>query len=168
MPYADPEKRRACARAWAAGHYAAHREEARALDRAWYAAHRAKTLTRRRLYNATHREERAAYTAAYWLAHPAEKREHNRRRREAPFTYSRLDPWSDTCAICGEDLVLSHPYPDPQSVTEGHEPPIAWMSQHPEYAGPLVLRPEHWGCNAAKGDRPDWEAVGYSSFTGLR
>jgi hypothetical protein len=25
------------------------------------------------------------------------------------------------------------------------------------YSGPLVLRPEHWSCNSAKGIRPDWE-----------
>ena len=48
----------------------------------------------------------------------------------------------------------------PQGETIGHEPPVAWMLAHPGYAGPLILRPEHWSCNAAKGDRPDWELVG--------
>jgi hypothetical protein len=44
---------------------------------------------------------------------------------------------------------------DPMGETVGHEPPVAWARKHPEYAGPYVLRPEHWACNFQKRARPD-------------
>jgi len=87
------------------------------------------------------------------------------RRREAPWTWLPVSPWPSVCGVCGLpiDPSLTHGREayggrkHPQGETIGHEPPIAWMAAHPEYDGPLLLRPEHWACNAAKGDRPDWE-----------
>lgn len=88
-----------------------------------------------------------------------------RRRREAPWTWTSIAPWPSQCCICGLsiDPTIRHGRESmggqkhPHGETIGHEPPVAWMLAHPEYAGPLILRPEHWSCNSAKGGRPDWE-----------
>ena len=93
--------------------------------------------------------------------HPERVADQHRKRREAPFTYLRMDPWPTDCQHCGGpmDTARTHRqyYRDPLGSSLGHEPPIAWALKHPEYTGPYVLRPEHWGCNAHKRARPDWE-----------
>jgi hypothetical protein len=82
-----------------------------------------------------------------------------RKRRKGPYVW--VPTGADACALCGEpiDPARKHGWgrADPLGATLGHEPPIAWLALHPEYDGPLVLRPEHWCCNMAKGTRPDWE-----------
>ncbi len=93
-----------------------------------------------------------------WQASPAGKawfKAQARSRREAPFTWSRVNPWPTDCVICG--LAFEGAYPDARSESLGHEPPIVWMLRQPEYSGALVLRPEHFACNVRKSDNPDWE-----------
>jgi hypothetical protein len=60
-----------------------------------------------------------------------------------------MDPWPTDCQVCHEPLR--------GPVHEDHEPPLRWLRDHPDYDGPLVLRPSHPACNLAKGKRPDWE-----------
>jgi len=82
-----------------------------------------------------------------------------------PWTWVPVSPWPGACAICQEpiDATIKHGRESqggrkhPLGETIGHEPPVAWMLAHPEHDGPLVLRPYHWACNAAKSDKPDWE-----------
>lgn len=139
---------------------AKHRKELAAAARAWRAANLEESRAREAAYRAAHRKERAAAAQAYTAEHREERRayvrEWIRRRREVPFTWSRVEPWPTDCMICG--LPFEGSWPEPRSQTIGHEPPVAWMLRHPEYDGPLILRPEHWGCNARKGSRPDWDA----------
>jgi len=140
-------------------HLIDHREEKRARDAAYHAAHRDEGRERSRAYYVDHQEEKRLYDAAYRADHPEKERERKRRRREAPFTWARLDPWPSFCHLCGLFIDPARVFPDRGMGTLGHEPPVAWMLRHPEYGGTLVLRPEHWACNAAKSDRPDWELV---------
>ena len=79
------------------------------------------------------------------------------RRREAPFLWRRVRPWPQDCQVCHLPMDPFLGFPRPMAATLGHEPPVAWMLRHPDYEGPLVIRPEHWSCNNAKSDRPDWE-----------
>lgn len=113
-----------------------------------------------------HREERTDYHRAWRNAHPESARESSiakaNRRREAPFVWLSMDPWPTDCQVCYQpiDPGLRHGpggQRDPMAGVYGHEPPIAWMLRHPDYDGLLVLRPEHWLCNAKKHARPDWE-----------
>lgn len=91
-----------------------------------------------------------------------------RRRREAPWTWVPLLPWPSLCGVCHLpiDSTIKHGRESqggrkhPFGETIGHEPPVAWLMAHPEHDGPLVLRPEHWACNSAKRDKPDWETLG--------
>ena len=81
--------------------------------------------------------------------------------------YEPMNPWPTECqaAVClmpsrAIDPGQRHrpgPGRNPLGESDGHEPPLAWARQHPEYDGPFVLRPEHWACNSHKHDRPDWE-----------
>jgi hypothetical protein len=75
-----------------------------------------------------------------------------RRRREAPFTWTRMEPWPETCQ---SPLVGMTPCAGP--IQEGHEPPVSWMLRNPDYAGPLLLRPECKQHNEVeKRSTPDW------------
>lgn len=95
-------------------------------------------------------DNRRAYYEAY------------RRHREAPFAYERADPWPTDCGLCGRPIDPSEVHGpgrgrhNPLAETLGHEPPIGWLAANPSYNGPLVIRPEHWSCNSAKRDKPDW------------
>jgi hypothetical protein len=95
----------------------------------------------------------------YRRKHPEAVQAKDLRRREASFVWERLAPWPTQCQVCGRTIDLSIPFPDQRAATLGHEPPIAWMQRHPEYAGALFVRPEHWICNLSKGDKPDWELL---------
>ena len=114
-----------------------------------------------RRYAVSHPEVNRASVRRYALRHPEQVRERVRTakhlRRETPFAWTRLAPWPSGCGICGRPFEGS--FPSPLAETLGHEPPIAWMRAHPEYDGPLLIRPEHWACNIRKGARPDWEAA---------
>ena len=99
------------------------------------------------------------YHRVYRRRHPDRVKDGKRRRREALAglpPYVRMDPWPTDCQCCHEpiDATLRQ---HTKAASEGHEPPIKWAKRHPEYTGPYVLRPEHFGCNSAKRDLPDWE-----------
>ena len=91
------------------------------------------------------------------LASRLSRQETRRRRRETPGTWSRMTPWPSTCSVCHLPIDAAVRWPQPLSESLGHEPPIAWIRDHLDYEGPLVLRPEHLACNLAKHDLPDWE-----------
>jgi hypothetical protein len=101
------------------------------------------------------RAVRAEITRLQVLASRLGRQDARRRRRETPGTWARLDPWPATCQVCGQGIDHALAWPNPFSESLGHEPPISWALGHPEYDGPLVLRPEHLACNVAKGARPD-------------
>jgi hypothetical protein len=143
-----------------ATYYAAHREAARADCKARYIQNRADRLAYGKRYRAQHpeyRAQQAAYLVSWRAAHPEKHQFYDQRRRDLPWEWVRLDPWPTHCHACGLLIDPARRFPDPGSESVGHEPPIAWTKTHPEYAGSLILRPEHWGCNHAKGARPDWE-----------
>jgi hypothetical protein len=81
-------------------------------------------------------------------------------RKELSGRYVRMDPWPTDCQVCHKPIDPSRSHSldrkDHLGSTIGHEPPMAWTRDHPEYEGPYVLRPEHWICNVLKGARPDW------------
>jgi hypothetical protein len=167
---ADPEHFREVHRAWADAHheerriymnkwYAEHREERRAYTKALYQRPeiREKDRAAHRAYHHAHKAERAAYSREYRRSHHDEILARNRARREVPWVWARISPWPSECQVCGLWIDPAWKGRTPLAGTVGHEPPIAWMVRHPEYDGPLVLRPEHWSCNLAKNDRPDWE-----------
>lgn len=83
---------------------------------------------------------------SYYNLHGSMRRE----RVAAVGPYVRLDPWPTVCQICHQPLA--------GAVHEDHEPPIAWLHRHPEYYGPLVLRPAHARCNIRRRAHPDWES----------
>jgi len=58
------------------------------------------------------------------------------------------------CALCHKPLTGSR-FPDLMATTIGHEPPLSRLAElgYP----PVYERPEHWGCNRAKGTRTDQE-----------
>lgn len=112
MPYKDPEKARANARAYYHAHwekvrakkrsterryreqhkeqrrlsrarnYVAHAEERRAYAQAYRAAHREETAASGKAYRAAHRDDRRQKRIAYDAAHVAERREHIRSHPE--------------------------------------------------------------------------------------
>ena len=63
--------------------------------------------------------------------------------------YERMDPWPANCQICGAS--------PSGKMHEDHEPPIAWLANHLDYAGPRIIRPAHASCNLRKRAKPDWE-----------
>lgn len=91
------------------------------------------------------------------------------RRREAMAarTWARTEPWPTTCAVCGQAIDPERRHPDPLAQVLDHEPPIAWVRDHDDYDGPLVLRPTHAACNASKGKQPDW-CLTFERLEGVR
>lgn len=146
-----------------AAYDAGHREASRIYARVWYWSHREEHRVRKAIYNAAHTKERREYQQAWESAHPGNNQARHRRRREAPFVWLRMDPWPTDCQFCGNPIDPRLSHPSRLAGTTGHEPPIAWMLRHPGYDGNLVLRPEHWGCNIRKRDRPDWECMALQS-----
>jgi hypothetical protein len=118
--------------------------------------HKARGLCRPcydRAYNAVHAEEIRAKRLAYHRAYRTARRE----GETGPWTW--LDPWPSVCGGCGLPFDPTLSGRAPMAETVGHEPPITWLLRHPEYEGPLTVRPEHYGCNGRKRNRPDWELV---------
>jgi hypothetical protein len=131
---------------WDHSYYEAHKERLLAQAKAWHVAHPGTATEARRRFKANH---------------PDRVADARRRRREGSHVYHRMSPWPTDCQVCGLSLNPDRKHSqfrqDPLASSLGHEPPLAWVRKHPEYVGPLVLRPEHWGCNLRKKARPDWE-----------
>jgi hypothetical protein len=157
-------------RAWRAAHPKAsaaagrrYRENHPGLDaerhRLFGATHPEVIAQRNHAYRESHSTEVAAQRRVYLAAHREEVRTQwrERKRLRRASAYPRMEPWPTDCQVCGKPIDADLVYPDRLAETPGHEPPIAWLDRHPEYPGTCVIRPEHWGCNQAKGDRPDWE-----------
>jgi hypothetical protein len=176
----DPEafiaKSRAANAKWEAAHpgyfrakakegYYEHREERIAYSQAWRRAHFAEWQEYMRAWRDSHKEYRAEHMRQWEDENPENVRANHKRakhkRRESEFPYARLDPWPTDCQCCHNpiDGAIKHrtDSKDPYGETLGHEPPIHWADNHPEYIGTYVIRPEHWKCNLKKGVKPDWE-----------
>jgi hypothetical protein len=147
------EERRAYRQDWAAG----HREAICAIARRCYAAHAEARRAQARNTRASDPEEDRKRRERFKAAHPGYFNLYMARRRAHPFLWVPMLPWPTTCQVCGKQIDSALRTPDPLAPSLGHEPPIAWMREHPTYTGPLVLRPEHWTCNVGKGSHPDWE-----------
>lgn len=143
--------------AYASVYRDANREQTRVWARQWAAGHKEEKRISRSAYNAAHREERKEYWAWWSANHQESIKGRKRARREAPFSWSPLEPWPNACQICFAGFPPDAKYPADMVETIGHEPPVAWMLEHPDYDGPLILRPEHWACNIRKHAHPDWE-----------
>src|ERR1035437_1493452 len=145
------------------------------------ARHRQELRVKASDYAATHKDDLRAYRSAnkgrykhdparsheYYVAHiedyrrrarewdrdnPLKARASRHRRRESlrgAGPYVRMDPWPTDCQICQAPIT--------GAFHVDHEPPLAWVSKHPEYEGLFVLRPTHPKCNRVKFIRPDWE-----------
>lgn len=112
------------------------------------------------IYRNEHPDAVRASSRNWARTHPEARRMALPRRRERLAQvgdYVRMDPWPTDCQVCHALLDPNLHGLVPIASSLGHEPPIRWASDHPEYTGPYVIRPEHLSCNARKGTRPDWE-----------
>jgi hypothetical protein len=157
---------------WYENHRDLVREQGRSIAklgarRANYLEHRIEILAQRATYYANNRDEiraRRALRPRPDMRSPEDALRRMRRRREAKANvppYARMDPWPTDCQCCHEEIdsTLRHTQRtrERKALSIGHEPPIAWARDHPEYRGPYILRPEHFWCNLHKTNRPDWE-----------
>ena len=173
----DPEgflaKERAQRAKWEAEHpnyfrekakerYRANPEESHVNHRAWVAANSERWAEYMRGWRADNKAHVATYQRQWEVEHPGNVRTNAKKarhkRREAKHPYVRMDPWPTTCQFCHEPLDPHSHGRSPMATSLGHEPPIHWADEHPEYTGPYVIRPEHWKCNLKKGVKPDWES----------
>jgi hypothetical protein len=58
-----------------------------------------------------------------------------------------MQPWPSVCQMCFTSIDRTT-YSRKIVESIGHWPPIKWIEEHPNYSGPMILRPEHTGCNA--------------------
>lgn len=138
-----------------------HPETRKAWDHRYYENNKERLLTQAKAWL----DARPGYVTEsgrrFRERHPERVVDQRRKRREAPFSYVRMNPWPSVCQYCGSSIDPTRTHRqyrhDPLGSSLGHEPPIAWAFKHPEYTGTYVLRPEHWICNAHKHARPDWE-----------
>ena len=160
---ANPEKK--------AAYRAAHKAEAAAAMKIWAQAHkeerrlygRARRASNPRarevqqIYSATHRKELSEKQREWMARHPGYSTKATQMRRLHGRAWTPVDPWPNYCQVCGLAIDPAFKWPERLAETNGHEPPIAWVRRHPEYDGPLLVRPEHAVCNLTKQTRPDWE-----------
>ena len=98
-----------------------------------------------------------AIARRYRARHPDRVKAGKIARRSTPYTYLPMDPWPTDCQVCHLPMDPTALVRTPMGASVGHEPPLKWMREHPEYEGPFILRPEHHGCNSFKNAHPDWE-----------
>jgi hypothetical protein len=138
-----------------------HPDEKKAQDHRYYESHKEKAAAQSKAWHAAHPGVAIESSRRFKVNHPERVADARRQRREGSYVYHRLNPWPTDCQVCGlplnPDRKHSQFRQDQLASSLGHEPPLAWVRRHPEYEGPLTLRPEHWGCNLRKKARPDWE-----------
>jgi hypothetical protein len=103
--------------------------------------------------------QKALQASPEFKARPATKRNAKLRRHRRRAQKARVEvvvhlkvTW---CWLCGDALDPTAQYPDLMATEGGHEPPFARLPE--EGLKWQVLRPEHKGCNAAKGTYTDQE-----------
>jgi hypothetical protein len=111
MPYKDPERNKACRKAW----NAANKERKATTQKAWYEANKERCLAACRDWRAANKGRRATTTKAWAAANPEKCRSYDAHRRALK---SRACPaWADRKAIeaiyagCPEDHHVDHIHP---------------------------------------------------------
>ena len=143
-------------RAQKRAYMAAHREEGKASVARWRKAHPDESRARSRAWHAAHPEVIQQLNRKWHEANPEQAREHHRRRRVrlAGLTGIRGDMTSP-CAICSQPIDATLRYPDPMSLSMGHEPPLVRAADLGVFQ--VWERPEHRRCNLRKNKRLDSE-----------